>query len=368
MEIMREFNKEIQLLKTTVEAADYEVKLVTDSFQRLIDFARSQNLRKEVAELHSLRGKFYYHNFQQNLAIQDSTNAIEYYIEVKDYHEIARLYNQIGICYHMLMLPEQALNYYTRAYETAVEHNTSNKLRIAVETVNNLILCYRKLHKHDRVLQYITKYKEMDGNNPHYNLYRNEVTLVEANTYRDLKNFEMSDKIYLELLERKEDINHNTLFLIYDNYIIFHLEREQFDKANVYIEKAFEMKDDVTPGYVPWIFITKAKCKMKLAQYDEALETLKIGLNLARQVSTNEMIIEFLFTLVQLNITLKDYESALVELQKVEKFILDNNIKLNNNDLYSFYAEACCGVGEVAKGIEYISKVRKDYISIQRLA
>jgi len=128
------------------------------------------------------------------------------------------------------------------------------------------------------------------------------------------------------------------------------------------------MKDDVTPGYVPWIFITKAKCKMKLAQYDEALETLKIGLNLARQVSTNEMIIEFLFTLVQLNITLKDYESALVELQKVEKFILDNNIKLNNNDLYSFYAEACCGVGEVAKGIEYISKVRKDYISIQRLA
>ncbi len=363
----RDFEKQMYLLEKMVETSN-DIEIVTKTFESLEDFAKSSGLTKETKELQFLKCKFYYNSYQYTNALQVSSNALELYIEEKDDNKVARIYNILGACYHMLMLFDQALIYYTKAYDIVVEKNIIDKDKIKIEAIFNLILCYRKIYRSDMVLQYINIFKELNGENLYFQDFFHRVALVEANTYRDIKNYKKADELYKSLLQNGVDgIDGNTLFLIYDNYILLYIEQGQLTEALRYIEKAFQLKESVGNDYIPWIFLTKAKCLMALEKYSESLNVLKYGLTLAEGICTNEMIIEFQFALVQGNITVKDYDQALKYLQSVEKFMLDKQIKLRNNDLYSFYAEACCGVGEVTKGIEYISKVRKDYLSIHNL-
>ncbi len=363
--VNREVKEEIEYLQTLIESGHINTKLIYMTFDKILKLVEQWDMKQELIELRYLKGRFYYKSYLYNKALEECSNVLEYYIEVRDYSEVARTYNFMGACYYMQMMMDQALNYYSKAYDTAIEHSTANKARIKVEAVFNIIICYRKIHRYDMALQFINMFKEIEWDNPLYEYYNNQTIILEANTYRDLRNYERSEKLYEKLMQKHKVLDKDILFLLYDNYTIFYMEQGKIQKALNYVDKAIKILKGVRPDYIPWIYITKARCLVLAGRYDEALNTLNEGLVLAEDFTENEMIIDFHFTLSQVYIKLNDFNNALMHLKDGEKIIIDNNIKLKRNDLYSFYIEVYIGLGESSKSIEYASKIRKDYLALK---
>ncbi len=362
--VKKDFVKTMNYLYSIMESDVLDVEYVNECFEKLMVLIRPWGLKKEMIELITLRGKFYCLTYQYNEALKDFCSALEYYLEEKDYSEVARIYNQMGMINHMLMRIDQALTYYTKAYDIASEHNIINRIRIKIEAIYNLILCYRNIQRYDMALQYVIMFKEIEWNHPMYDIYNHQVMLMEGNTYREIKNFEKAEKIYFKLLQKARTLDNNTLFLVYESCSIHYREQGQVDKALNYIDKALKMKSSVKASYIPNILIAQAKCQMLLKRSVEAINTLKDGLEKAEKIYKNEMIIDFHFTLAQVYIRLDKLDIALKYIQDIEKVIIENNIEFKMYDLYSFYSEIYCRLGNVTKGLEYITKTRKNYLDI----
>ncbi len=359
----RIIGEEIEKLQPIIKANSVDEKLINRSIQKMVELANQWGLKKEVADLHVLRGEFYYYSFRYNSALKDYSHALEYYLEGKDYGEVARMYNFIGAAYHMMMLVDQAIIYYTKCYETAVEYETDNINRLKVESVYNLILCYRKINKYDMAIQQINIFKELKWDDPLFHFYNDNVMLVEANTYRDLKNHERAEKLYQRLLNKKERLEPNTLFLVYDNLTVLYREIGEIGKALEYIDMAFELKNRVELVYIANLYLQQAKCYMAIGESEKVLKILSNGLIIAEKVAMKDIVVELHFASVQMHLKLKDYYSALNHLQKVEKFILENNIKDKTSELNSFFIEVYFALEETNKCMEYVTRMRHDYLN-----
>ncbi|WP_026477304.1 helix-turn-helix transcriptional regulator [Alkaliphilus transvaalensis] len=354
--------KEIADMQPVIKTSNVDEKLVDRSFEKMMDLANSWGLEKEIADLYILKGDYYYHSYQYNKGLKFYSDALEYYMGAKDYGKVGQIYNSIGISYLMMMLYDQALIYLTKAYDMAQEHATNNQAKRKAIATFNLILCNRYLQKHDLALQYISLYKDLKSEDPSINHYLDKVLLIEANTHRDLKNFERAEKLYMRLLNRKEKLEVNTLFLVYENCAELYRELNRPEHALDHIDKAFEFKDRVNENYLPSLYLQQAKCYMLLGENERIMPILNNGLMLAERVAKKDLIINLHFAAVQAYISMKDYQNSLIHLQKAERMILDQNIETKKNELYSFYVEVYFLLEENQKSMEYVAKMRGDYL------
>ncbi len=365
--VTKEVKEDLTYIQTLLDTGKIDIKLMTPIFDKLLGLVNQWALRKEKAELLFLRGKFNYFAYQYNNAIKDFTEVVAYYIEDKNHAEVARIYNLIGASYQMLMIIDQAINYYTKAYDITLEHNTDNRELIRLLTTKNLIMCYRKMKRYDIAIQYINRFKEEEWEDQSlYHKFNVEIMLLEANTFRDMTNFVKAEQSYSKLIEIKGELNEEILFLTYENYASLLLMIKKLDRALKYIDKALELKDKVKVNNFStlWIYLTKSKAYMRSGRISKVFNVLKEGLILAEEFNNMELMIDFHFTLTQTYIFLENYEEALKQLNIVEKYIIQNKIKTKENDLNIFYAEVYCKAGETDKGVEYMLKVRKDYFAL----
>ncbi len=329
------------------------------SIEWLMELANEWKVEKEFADLLILRGELSYYNLQYNNALKDYSDSLEYNLAVKDVEQVARIYNLIGMCYQNLGLDEQALIYYIKSYEIVLEFKTINKDDMKVVTIFNIISCYRKLKKYDMVFQYIKTFKEITSYDDNY---YDEVLLMEGNTYRDLKNYEKTQKIYEKLLQRAEKQKTSTLFFIYINFATLFREKGELDKALFYIEEAFKLEDRISAYHTPDLYQEQAKCYVLLEETNNALTALKKGLEIAELVEKHEIITAFLFSFTELYMRLKDYDTAKEYLQKAENLITFKSMNAKVNELYSYYAELYCEIEEKNKCVEYITKLRNNQL------
>ncbi len=366
--VKKEFNEEVQYIQTLLKAGKIDTKLMTPIFDKLLGLVNQWKLRKEKAEVLLLRGEFYYSTYQYNNSIKDLTEALEYYIEEKNYYLVAYIYNYMGGNYQLLMSIDQAINYYTKAYDITLEHNTDNKERIRLQTTKNLVVCFRKMKRYDIAIQYINGFKDAKWKDLIlYQRFNSEIMLLEANTYRDMTNYVRAEQVYKKLLEIKDELDKDVLFLTYDNYAILLLEMGKVDSAVKKVSKAYELMDKVLPYFRLGLIFTKSKCHIKSGRLSKLFETLKEGIDLAEEVNNIEMFINFNFAYAQMYISLKNYENALKHIKTVEKYVIQNNIKTKEYDLNIFLAEVYYKAGETDKGLEYMLKNRKDYFDLQNL-
>ncbi len=364
----REINKvrdELNIIKGLIDKKKIDKKIVKTMFDKVITSIDILKLKKEKAELLYLKATYYYNTYEYKEAINCFTEALVYYIEEKKHKEVARIYNHIGASYHMLMAVEQAIYYYTKANDIVLINNTVNREKILIETTRNIILVYRIMKRFDLAMEYINIFKVIKciDEQEYFKTLYNEVTVLEANTYRDLGNFIKAQQTYEKLLQIKDELNEDTLFLTYHNYgkLLF---AENLDDAIYYTNKAFELKDRISTMYIPWIYQHKAKCAMRSGRYSKVFEIVNEGLAVAKELNSINKIIDFHFILIQVYIALEQYENALSELNLVESIIFKNNIKLKINDLNIFYSEVYCKLGETNKSVEYMLKGRSDYFDV----
>ncbi len=366
--VTKEVNEDLAYIQSLLDKGKIDKKLMTPIFDKLLGLVNQWEMRIEKAELLFLKGKFNYLTYQYNNAIKDFAEVLAYYIEDKNHSKVARTYNFLGMSAYMLISIDQAINYYTLAYNTTLQHDISNGEIIKMQTTKNLVLCYRKMKRYDIAIQYInsfkdTKWKDQD----YYEKIIGDITLLEANTFRDMTNYVKAEQSYRKIIEMKEFLDDEILFMTYDNYAILLLEMGKVDSAIKKVARAYELINKVIPYYRLGLILTKCKCHMKSGRLSLLFETLKEGLSLAEEVNHVEMLINFNFAYAQTYIFLKNYENALNHIKVVEKYVIQNKIKTKESDLNIFFAEVYCKAGEPDKSVEYMLKVRKDYFDLINL-
>ncbi|MBM7614795.1 helix-turn-helix transcriptional regulator [Alkaliphilus hydrothermalis] len=354
---------EILHLQPIIKTENVDETLINRSFEKMVDLANQWGLQKEIADLYILKGQYYYYSFQYNKALKDYSDGLEYYMAAKDYGQVAHIYNLIGATYHKMMLMNQALLYYSKAYDMAVANKVENIDVIKVESIFNQILCYRKIHKYDMALQQIYIFKELKSDEENFNTRMDNVILMEANIHRDLKNYERAERMYNRLLAKGDRLEPYTLFLVYENLTTLFRELGQIEKALKYIEGALELKERVSMNYLPNLYLQQAKCFMQLGEDQRVISILENGILLAETLPKKDMVIDLHFAAVQAYGKLKDYQNALRHLRKSERIIVDKDLQHHMSELNSFYIEVYLAMDEKHKCMEYITRMRNDYLN-----
>lgn len=345
--------EEMQLILKKPKYANEEQ--VKESFEKLIIMAQQWDLEEVLADLYFIRGDFYYNIYQYNQALNDYFYAQEFYLRKAQFDKVASLYNSIGCCHHHLMLIDQALLYYNRAYDTITVYQTNNYENMKMHLVFDQVLCYRILKKYDMALKLIASFKELSYYNEEY---YHQILLLEANTYCDIQNYERAAKIYDKLLNKANRLSADTIVLIYMNYAKMYEKINNHEKSIFYIETAFNYKDEIQPYYLPNLFYNKAKSYFALNKTEEAISLIQKGLSLAEKVTKIEMVLKLYFLLVEIKITNGNFSEAEDHLLYVEKYVMDSNIEDKCIDVYTYFIELYTKANNIKKCLEYVAKLR----------
>ncbi|WP_026478858.1 helix-turn-helix domain-containing protein [Alkaliphilus transvaalensis] len=353
-------NTQVKLIEASLLSQSINSIHLYQSIDRLMKLADEWNVEKEMADLLKLRGEIHYYDIQYNDALNDYFNALEYYLSVKDLEQVASIYRLIGMAYEKQGLLQQALMYYFKSNKVVIENNTTNKDTVMLSTIVNIIICYRKLKKYDMVFEYI----KLFNNLPYYDdISYNEVLIMEANTYRDLKNYHQAEKIYDKLLLRVDRLDSNTLFRLYNNCGNLHRKKGNISQAIDYIDEALKLEGKIRPPYLLDLYREKAKCLILIKEYNKALSVLEKGLQIAEGVVAIESIIDYHLALAEVYMLLRDFHNAKKHLEISESLILGRNIKSKIHQLYSRYAELYCHLNQQDLCLEYIIKLQVNRMS-----
>jgi len=330
--LVKEMLKDMQgILKNPVPGNEVAVE---QSFQRLIQFSKDWGLDSVIAELLEIRGNYYFDTYQYSDALKDLLAAQEYYLQQGNYEKAAYVYNVIGMTHYHLMLFDQALLYYEMAEKTVRGYASEHREKLLMYVTYNRILSYRRLHQYDLALKEIYTFKNLNYHDPGYYY---EVLLVEANTYRDLHNYEKADKIYQRLLKKENKLPSNSMFLVYENVARLHYSQGDLGRSFEAIQAALAYQEQAKPQYVVSLMNIEAKVYFAEGNYDAAIKAIDRATTLAEKINRIELTLQLQFLLVDIYLELKQYSLVEKSLDSIYRLIKNRKMKEQLIRLNAYY-------------------------------
>lgn len=326
-----------------------------ESFEMLISFAQEWKLDLLVAELIERRCDFYFKSYRYNHAINDLLTILEYYLANKNHDKANRLYFGIAHNYYRLMLYDQALVYYNRALDTTDIYKIEDVDRARLLIYYNRLLCYYHQQKYDLALKEISLFKShATEEDDYYHL----ILLMEANTYRELKNYEKSSKIYNKLVKHASKLTTDTKILVYENYADLYQAMGDYEKSLYYIKQTCRHNNEIKASYIPYLYLCEATSHWKLGNYQEAIELTQKGIELCKKALNVETLLKLHFLLIELFYEQEYYEKIEESLQQLEDYLKLYSINKGLIDLYTYQIEFYSRIGEIEKCKECTAKLR----------
>ncbi|SCZ00040.1 helix-turn-helix domain-containing protein [Alkaliphilus peptidifermentans] len=322
-------------------------------FNRMMDLATNWSLKSDFSKVLFYRGNFHYHIRKYNLALMDYFSALEFTLESRNYEKAADIYMGIGNCYLSKLFLEEAKLYYNKAQTISVENTTINHDQIRLEATMNLIICYKKLKQYDLALQQLYIFKELKGLD---DASIDQATLMEADTYRDIGNFEKAFKLYERLISRCDGLSATKRAHLYNSISIAYRLMGKIDEAIEYINKSYELKDEIDD--CPHLFLLElAQCYRRLNITEKAIEILKEAHNISKQLSDNNSEFQILLCYGDIYQYLQEYTLVEEYLKKAESLLNEDTTKAKYYDVYSKLAALYCTLSNQQKCIYYINKL-----------
>lgn len=325
-----------------------------ESFRRLIIFAEQWHLFDVSIEIMETRGKYYYQIGRFNEALQDFFIAQEYYLRNHLPHQSASIYILIGSCHNHLKLYEQALLYLEQATHLVDRQATFEERCLKAQLSFERLLCFIGLQKYEMAIQEISYYKSLSYRDEGHYL---QVLHLEANTYRDLKNYERAIQAYERLLKMELQISNNQLMMVYGHYALLCITMGDYQKGLQLIEKAYSYPEEKTADTFAHLSLYEAKCHLGLNHHQQAIEAIEKTLGLTPQISTQDLILELYTLLVELLIKKARYQRAEEVLQQLESFLLQREMKNQLSLVYSYLILLYCKINNPEKCLEQTYKL-----------
>ncbi|WP_459765400.1 hypothetical protein [Alkaliphilus crotonatoxidans] len=327
-----------------------------ESFEMLISFAQEWKLDLLVAELIERRSEYYFNSHKYNEAISNILTIVEYYLSLSDYNKTVRLYFRIAYNFFRLMLYQQALVYYNRALELMDTCTIENAERGKLIAYYNRVLCYYNQKKYDLALKEISLFKIYSTEEDDYHFL---ILLMEANIYRDLKNYDKAKRIYNKLLKQSSKLTTNTKTLVYENYAELCQLTEDYDGCLNYIKHSHNYpKDELDSSYIPYLYLCEATAHWKLGNHQKSLDLTQKGIELCKKALNVETLLDLHFLLIELFYEQEYYEKIEESLHQLEDYLKLYSINKGLIDIYTYQIEFYSRIGEIEKCKECTAKLR----------
>ncbi|MBM7613972.1 tetratricopeptide repeat protein [Alkaliphilus hydrothermalis] len=343
------------ILKNKKEA---DQQHVFESFERMIELANQWELQEKEAEIFIIRGKYYFDKGEYNLTLADYFNSLEYYIAARKVEYIAILYIRISKCYIKMSLFEQAAFYGDKAYLLADSTKLPNSNEIKAKSLFNKIVCYGKTAKFDLTLQEIEKFKNLKYAN---DSLHDEVTLIEAETFFYLKNYEKAKKIYERLLHRESKIDIDTLIRIFENASMLYNKIGEPSNARGALKKAVSYKEQIEEQRVGIFLLNIAHSYYKINDFDGAIHLLDEIMLISKEKNLSEILLTDAYILSsEIYKARQSFLQAEEYLLKSEYYLEKNNCRSKLNVVYSLLGELYCDMGNINASKVYFQKIRNN--------
>ena len=334
----------------------FQEQRINDILKIAKELALEWKLPNKTAEINFFKAEYDYEFEKYSRAIMNYFSALEYWVGCREHDFVAEIYIKLSRCYFELGQLQEAIEYNQKASSIARENKTKNAQEIEIESLVNNIIYYTKSNRLDMALFSIVKIKKIDGV-PQDSLFR--VALYEANTHRELKNYEKARKIYNKLL-CKEDKLKPELFAY------AHLELSKLFKYTREAEKALQSCNDALTACEKMeesepvdLLFGIAKQYFEIAKYEIALSVLDKAQKNAEDRSRLKYLCDILLYRAEVYKKIEEFKKSELDLLRVEKIMYKHNFMLDLHKLYASYSELYFEMGNFTKCKAYLGKIRK---------
>lgn len=325
------------------------------AFDQLIQFAGEWQLEELVADLWVKKGNFYQKIHRYNQGIHHYHKALEYYLKTCRFNRVAEIYHLVGNCYYHLALYEQALVYYQRMKDILEAYPIENQRQIEIAYGINTTLCYRKLKRYDMVLRSIAFYKETEVEEGEF-YYR--ILLIEANTHRDLGNYDQAIAIYEKLLKKSTELSPSMGMLISESYGELYQMIQDYEKSLNCLQYSHHCHLDHAPDYGPRLCLTEAKANFAIGKVEEAFGLVEKGIAMAQKTYQISWLLKLRFFQVKMHLELGNYAEAEAHLMGIEQNLSMEERRRNLAKVYVFYIDLYCRWDKKERCLSYISRLQ----------
>jgi len=328
---------------------------VIEIFNKIFGLAKTWGLEAKLAEIRMMRGRYFYEVSKNNPALDDYFSALEYYLGASEARAVANIYIEAGKCYYNLLLFGQAIFYNQKALNMARDNKVPNGNDIHIKALYNLVECYIRTKKLDLAIQSIDDFKHLKGVKEELS---DNITLMEANTYRELKNYEKAKKLYDKLMNKEAKLKTASKINLFVSLAAHNRELENYDEAFANIEQASEYIGDLKEVYLTEYLLKIANEYYLLNRPEKVSELLNEAEASRSQYTYTEIMADLKILLANNLASTGELDEAEKTLLELESSLEQLEIRLKLKEVYAAICEFYISHNALTKSKVYFEKIK----------
>ncbi|WP_176212582.1 helix-turn-helix transcriptional regulator [Clostridium acidisoli] len=301
------------------------------SIDGIFKIANEYDLVEVKAEAYCKLGEIYFKEKEFEIACDIYKKAREIYIDIRKNEKLGHVYWKLGVFNADGLKYEAAIEYYqlSQYYCTLYKDVKTKKL-----CLYSLAMCYRRLNKIELALETIEKFLSVSDEKEDFRLYFFACN-TKATCYNTKGKYDKAIDIYKDLLLKISDDKNVFLGYIYNNLGLNYSAKNDFKQSMKYFEMAAKFKNEFSKSNLSHTLIEKSEVLLKQNLIDDAIKSIKLGLEYAKEYKDLEYLLKGNYLLMDIYDKLNDNE----KLEKVYINIIEL-LKLTKNtkelkDLYN---------------------------------
>lgn len=328
---------------------------VIEVFNKSILLAKEWGLEAKLAEIRMLRGRFFYEVSQNNCALDDYFSALEYYLAALDSKQVATIYIEAAKCYFNLLLFGQAVFYNQKALNMIRDNRLQNGNDINIRALYSIIECYVRTKRFDLAIQHIDQFKQLKGVKEELS---DSITLMEANTYQELKNYEKARKLYEKLSNKESKLKIHVRVNLYISLASFNRKMSNIEEALSNLQQAAEHIYDLKEAYLSEYLLRLANEYYQLDDLDKVLELLKAAEDSKTQYTYVETAANIRILLANAYARKGQTEEAEKILLQVEIYLEQHEMRIKLKEIYAAICEFYISLNRREDSRKYFEKIK----------
>jgi PAS domain S-box-containing protein len=281
---------------------------------RASDISKKLNYKKGIALSYFYKGSIELNNDRQEEAIPNFKTALIKFKELKLPDNIIVTYRNIGNSYYFLSDYKLALRYSKRGLE--ISDSIGNKLESA-RLKSQLGSCYEDIGKYEKSLKFLLE-ANMDFNRLN-DLEGMAETLNSLGViYSTLEQFDKADKYFHEAMKIYKEMNDDygiSNCLTNIGFMCFFTNKP--DSALSYFVKSLQIDSSRNDEFgISLCLANIGEVYLSKSNYDEARKHFLKSLEIVKEINNTTMLCGINYQLADLNIELKDYQTAFLYANK----------------------------------------------------
>lgn len=263
----------------------------------VIEIALKYGLKETGASAYKVLGDMKYEKYHYLDAFLAYNNSLDICKTIGKTDIQCYLINRLGICKLCELDHVEALLYFTRAQQYAVELNDSE---VEVNAIFNMALTYKKMEKLEEAKKYIDLYIPKIQDFSDYDERYVKANILRADCLRKQGHVQEGVLVLERILSDFKEIKMHTKGTIYNNLGVMYLDTNDFDNSLKSFNKSEAIRIDYDEAMLSHTIIEKAALYIKKELYTEATLLLKMGCDLAKKFNDSYYLIEGYYLLIDI--------------------------------------------------------------------